>query len=103
MFTALMLIINFIIIFFILKLIISKSSKYIINKCTFNDNSFNYLKKVQIRMNYIVMFLNMLFLFLSSSIKLFSSPTMLTILAIIDCFVVISLGAFTKLQNSLNK
>jgi hypothetical protein len=103
--TALIFIINFIIIFFIVKLIISKSSKYIISKFTIKEDSFNYLKKIQHRINRIVIYLNVIFVFavFGSYIKSISQTTITTIIGIIDFFVIIALGIFTKLESSLNK
>jgi hypothetical protein len=94
-------IINFIVVMGLIKLSISKYSKYKINKLTFSQG----LGKRQIEYNNIVIGLNLMFLFLLSYLESNSLIIMIltVIIAIIDIITVIRVGAFSRLKNSLKK
>ena len=94
-------IINFIVVMGLIKLSISKYSKYKINKLTFSQG----LGKRQIEYNNIVIGLNLTFLMLLSYLELNSLIMMISIsiIAIIDIITVIRAGVFLRLKNGLNK
>lgn len=101
-YTVLLYIINFIIIFSLIKLIINKYSKHRINKFTYNNDSVSYLEKMVIRFINIVVGLNLFFLFfylleLDSLIVTIG----MSIICIIDIIAAILLGIFAKIQGSL--
>ncbi|OAA84750.1 hypothetical protein [Clostridium ljungdahlii] len=97
----LLIIINFIVVMGIIKLIISKYSKYKINKFTFSKD----LEKRQIKYNNIVIGLNLMFLFLLAYLEsnLLIMVILTSIIAIIDVITVIRLGVFLRIKNNLNK
>ncbi len=97
----LLIIINFIVVMGIIKLSISKYSKYKINKIIFRKG----WEKSKNKYNNIVIGLNLMFLFLLAYLESNSLIMMIStsIIAIIDIITVIRLGAFLRLKNSLNK
>lgn len=97
----LLFIINFIVVMGLIKLIISKYSRYKINKFTFSKD----LEKRQIEYNDIVIGLNLMFLSLIYYLESNSLIMMIStsIIAIIDIITVIRVGAFSRSKNSLNK
>lgn len=103
MFTVLLFIINFIIIFILIKLIVNKYSKYKINKFTIRNDSLS--RKRQTIFNNIVIGLNILYLFLAAYFKSDSLIMAITmpIIAIVDIIAVIILGVFARLQSGSKK
>jgi len=96
---ALLLIINFIISLCIIKFIIGKLSKIIINKIVVNNINVNELEKKQNKYNNIVIFLNT-FLLLSIYVINFKSSTLFIIIAIINFIDIIFLCIITRLQSN---
>lgn len=103
MFTFLLFIINFIIIFILIKLIVNKYSKYKINKFTISNDSLS--RKRQSIFNNIVIGLNILYLFLNAYFKSNSLIMTITmpIIAVLDIIAVIILGVFVRLQGGFKK
>ncbi|MBU3201787.1 hypothetical protein LL037_25115 (plasmid) [Clostridium estertheticum] len=100
MFTVLVFIISFICIVGLIKLSTNKFSKYIINKITIDNTDFNYIEKIQMRFSKIVMCLDPIFLVLFMFTE---SMTILAVMTIINIILIISMGSFSKLKNSMNE
>lgn len=97
----LLIMINFIVVMGLIKLGISKYSKYKINKLAFNQ----CWKNRQLEYNRVVIGLNLMFLSLLAYLESNSLIIMIStvIIAIIDIITVIRVGAFSRFKNNLNK
>lgn len=100
MYTALLILVNFITIFGLINLTINKLYKLITSKPIVNKETINYLKKMQLKSNNILIFINLFMLFLNTYIN---SILLVGTIFIIDIIVIISLGVFTNLQGSIRK
>lgn len=103
--TALLFVINFIIILSLIKLLIGKYGNYKITKFSFSKDNINSLGKRQTRFNNILISLNLMFLFLIINLASNSFTIMLSTIpiAIIDIIATIGLGAFSKLKSIEHK
>lgn len=100
MYTFLLIIVNFIIIFSIIKLTINIYSKFAINKFIMKNYNFARIKKIQPIFNAVIISSNLIFLFLNIYIQ---SLLLIAVISVIDIIAVIFLGTFVKLKNSLDK
>jgi len=97
---ALLMIINFFILLFVIKFTVGKLGGLVSNKIEANDISIMELRKKQVKCNYIVIFLNIL-LFICFYVINFKSITLFIIISIINFIDVISLCIIARLQSKL--
>lgn len=72
--------------------------KLLINKLSLNKNYFKFMKRRQLEISNIVMFLNLAILFFSAAIEF--NIVIIGIVAIVDIIFAISLAIYSKLKVS---